>query len=186
MNKKGAMELSINMIVIIVLAMTLLGLGVGLIKGFAAKMRDTRLQVLDQTKTQIQDDLMRSDKKIGMLDNELALGSAEGRTLLIGIKNMGDTQLNFYIKILDLNENSGTCTSSSGKYTSKSNRNGVDNACAAFKWDQQLLKLEPGEVDTYKIKIFAPKIFNSYMYKFLVEEEGGAEYTSSTFFVSIA
>ena len=37
-NKKGALELSINAIVIVILAMTLLGLGLGFVRGMFGKI----------------------------------------------------------------------------------------------------------------------------------------------------
>ena len=63
-NKKASLEMSIQAIVIVVLAMTLLGLGLGFIRGMFKNIGSTTEDVTEQVRQRILDDLITGDKKI--------------------------------------------------------------------------------------------------------------------------
>ncbi len=185
--KKGSLELSVNAIVIVVLAMTLLGLGLGFIRSQMKNISDTGNVVVGQIKEQILDDLRRSDKKLSMPQTDFEMHIGSSKTIAFGIKNMEDHTLHFKIKIIDLNDNADKCTDSNPNHEHPSrNRNSkVPRDCAAFRWDNSGQVLKPSEANVYPIKLFAPKIASTYMYKILiVDTSTGEEYTSKTFYVT--
>ncbi len=185
--KKGSLELSVNAIVIVVLAMTLLGLGLAFIRGQMKNISDTGNVVVGQIREQILDDLRRSDKKLSMPQTDFEMHIGSSKTIAFGIKNMEDHTLHFKIKVIDLNENADDCTNGNPDHEHVSrNRNAeVPKECAAFRWDSSEQTLKPSEANVYPIKLFAPKIASTYMYKiFIIDTSTGEEYTSKTFYVT--
>ncbi|MBD3164245.1 hypothetical protein GF323_03530 [Candidatus Woesearchaeota archaeon] len=98
MNKKAALQLSINAIVIVILAMTLLGLGLGFIKGMMNKMSDFTEGSFDKIKEQLQQDLMDSDKTIAFSQSKFTLERGKGSLEGVGITNEEAQQLDVGIK----------------------------------------------------------------------------------------
>ena len=70
-NKSGSLEISIQAIVIVVLAMTLLGLGLGFVKGLFGDITATTTSVTAQIKERVLDDLIQGDKKISFPETEI-------------------------------------------------------------------------------------------------------------------
>jgi len=64
LNKRASLEISIQAIVIIVLAMTLLGLGLGFIRKQFSGLQNIQEDVTEQVRQKILDDLITNDKKI--------------------------------------------------------------------------------------------------------------------------
>ena len=102
-NKKASLEISIQAIVIIVLAMTLLGLGLGFIRKQFATITDTAGQVQEQIKQQILEDLRSGDKKLSFPANEIVIGKKDSKVLALGIKNTKSIPSKFsvVIKLID-------------------------------------------------------------------------------------
>ncbi len=94
-NKKSSLEMSIQAIVIVVLAMTLLGLGLGFIKGMFKNITGTTEDVSEQVKQKVLDDLVQGDKKISFPNTELNIDKGGSEVLTIGIKNKGDNPLHY-------------------------------------------------------------------------------------------
>lgn len=127
--KKGALELSINAIVIVILAMTLLGLGLGFIRNMMSSIQDMSSQVTDQQKQQILDDLRRGDKKLSFPTGQVDIDKGKAILLAVGVKNTGSLGLDFKIFLQDistgtadnivsgLEHNVDGGTPHSGKYT---------------------------------------------------------------------
>ena len=62
-NKRASLEISIQAIVIVVLAMTILGLGLGFVRGLFKNISSTTEDVTEQVRQKILDDLITGDKK---------------------------------------------------------------------------------------------------------------------------
>ena len=96
MDKKAALQLSINAIVVLILAITILGLGIGFIRnqfgGLTARFEDVEAEIQDQLITKIREsgDLLVFNRA------ELEVTQGKKDTFFIGVKNtdsntQGDT-----------------------------------------------------------------------------------------------
>src|SRR3989338_2623437 len=97
--KKGALELSINAIVIIVLAMTLLGLGLGFIRSQFTSIGEIGTGVQEQIKQQILEDLRTGNKKLSFPTSEVHINRRDASVIAMGIKNLESREINFLISI---------------------------------------------------------------------------------------
>ena len=181
-SKKASLELSINTIVIVVLALTLLGLGLAFIRNQIMNISETTMQVQDQIKQQILDDLRTGNKKLSFPTNEITVQSQGQVMVPIGVKNTGDSELDFKILVYDITE----ITETTG--------DGMDPSTASgqFFWDNNIQKLTVGEANVYGIKHFAPQTQKSYQYKISIVKcpsltscDPYSVYSSKTFFVKV-
>lgn len=92
-NKKASLEISIQAIVIVVLAMTLLGLGLGFIRGMFKNIGSTTEDVTEQVRQRILDDLITGDKKVSFPKSEIIIDKGGSQVLTVGIRNKKDTTL---------------------------------------------------------------------------------------------
>lgn len=89
MNKKGAIELSIGTIVIIVLAMSMLILGLVLVKNIFVSSNENILQMNDKVKDQINKLFVEDKKTIVYLSNQIAkIEQNEEWGIAFGLKNL--------------------------------------------------------------------------------------------------
>ena len=95
-NKKASLEISIQAIVIVVLAMTVLGLGLGFIKGMFSSITGVTSGTFDKIADQLQKDLVSSNEKLVFSQTKVAI--ERGKSLLLGwgIKNEGNQRLNYW------------------------------------------------------------------------------------------
>ena len=140
MNKKAALQLSINAIVIIVLAMTLLGLGLGFIRGMFSDITKTTGTVQEQVKNQILDDLRTGDKRLSFPSNRITVSSGDKEDLAIGVKNTEDQELFFSI-VIERRLEDGSFI----EVTPGTNQDG------SFFWDDSSQSLEVGEARVFGI-----------------------------------
>ena len=97
-NKRASLEISIQAIVIVVLAMTLLGFGLGFIKSVFVGITKTGETLTEQIKTQIQEDLRTGEKKISFPKTEIKLDKGESEVIGIGIYNKKDSLLHYKMR----------------------------------------------------------------------------------------
>jgi len=95
-NKKSSLEISIQAIVIVVLAMTLLGLGLGFIKGMFKNITDVSTATFDQIKDQLQRDLVNSNQKLIFSQTKINLERGKSVLLGWGIRNEGSLSLDYW------------------------------------------------------------------------------------------
>ena len=107
MHKKASLEISIQAIIIIVLAMVLLSLGIVFIRGQFGKIIDIGGQVTDQIREQILDDLRRGDKKLSFPSNDIQIERNKAVTIAIGVKNIEPSDLKFGILVYSIDKNDG-------------------------------------------------------------------------------
>ena len=98
LSKKAALELSINAIVIVILAMTLLGLGLTFVRGMFEDITETTGSVQESVREQILEDLRTGDKKLSFPSSSVDVEGGDERTLAIGVKNTNARDINFIIE----------------------------------------------------------------------------------------
>src|SRR3990167_2593604 len=103
-SKKGSLEISIQAIVIVVLAMTLLGLGLGFVKGMFKNIGGIQESVSDQVKEQVLEDLRTGDKKISFPRSEVRISKGEAMVIGIGISNKNDLPLSYSISFTSVSK----------------------------------------------------------------------------------
>lgn len=106
-NKKASLEISIQAIVIIVLAMTLLGLGLGFIRGLFKNIGSTTQDVTEQVKQRILDDLITGDRKVSFPKTEISVDKGGSEVLSIGIRNKGDSTLKYKMDFTPISDPEG-------------------------------------------------------------------------------
>ena len=96
MRRKGSLQLSINAIVVLILAITLLGLGLGFIRN----MFTSTEQQFDVTNQQIKSDMIEeletSGNKVTLKQAKFEVGSGEPYEFYYGIRNTRDNTSCFY------------------------------------------------------------------------------------------
>ena len=97
-NKKASLELSIQAIVIVVIAFTVLGLGLGFVKSQIGNLQKTATEVQSKIKEQILEDMRVSGKKVSVA-SQITLERGNQVVENIGIVNTGLSEKTFGIKI---------------------------------------------------------------------------------------
>jgi len=101
-NKKASLEISIQAIVIVVLAMTLLGLGLGFIRGMFKNIGSTTEDVTEQVRQRILDDLITGDKKISFPKTDITIDKGGSSVLTVGVRNKKDTPLHYKMRFTSI------------------------------------------------------------------------------------
>ena len=192
-NKKASLEISIQAIVIVVLAMTLLGLGLGFIRKQFATLGDTASQVQEQIKQQILDDLRSSDKKLSFPANEVVIQKKDSKVLALGIKNTKSLASKYSIVIKTINTNDGL-------------RSDPTEDDGVFIYNKGLQPLGVNDARVIPVKYTAPTAVTTKTFEIVVCDCGDAaatpclavsstpekacddstkEYDSKTFFITI-
>jgi len=96
--KRASLEISIQAIVIIVLAMTLLGLGLGFIRGLFGRTTSLAEDVSEQVRQKILDDLITGDKKVSFPKTDINIDKGGSTILTVGVRNKKDTSLHYKMK----------------------------------------------------------------------------------------
>jgi hypothetical protein len=95
--KKASLEISVQAIVIVVLAMTLLGLGLGFVRNLFTDISSTTEDVQAQVKQRILDDLITNDRKLSFPKTEIRIDKGAAEVLSIGLRNKNDIELKYYL-----------------------------------------------------------------------------------------
>lgn len=143
-NKRASLEISIQAIVIVVLAMTLLGFGLGFIKSIFGGITKTGETLTEQIKTQIQEDLRTGEKKISFPKTEIKLDKGESEVIGIGIYNKKDSLLHYKMRFTPVSGPDGAPFS-------------IDNP-SWFQFAQnQVYALPAAEISLRSIKLSIPR-----------------------------
>ena len=95
MLKKGSLNLSINAIVIVVLAFVMLGLGLMLTRTVFKDIGSTAGSINEQIRQQILDDLRTGNKPLSFPQNKVTVDFGKTSTVAFGIKNTGSTSAHY-------------------------------------------------------------------------------------------
>ena len=181
-NKKGSLNLSIQMIVIVVIAFVVLGLGLGFVRSQFGSIESTSTAVQEQISQQILDDLRTGNKPLSFPASKLVLETGQESVQAIGVKNTGDSPLNLVVGF-ELKTDAGFSEFSSAEELSFTSTSG-DSVDAGILWDNEAQELSGGETVVIPVTITAPDKIGNYLYKVtLTDESGDEEYATKTFFV---
>ncbi|MEK6845143.1 MAG: hypothetical protein AABY26_00170 [Nanoarchaeota archaeon] len=185
--KKGSLNLSIEAIVIVVIAFTVLGLGLGFVKSQIGDISKTSSAVQEQISQQILDDLRTGNKKLSFPATKLTLETGAESVQAIGVKNTEDKQISLMLGF-QVREEGGIFQPffSEKKLTFKSGGQDVESKII---WDDSSQTLKAGETRVLPVTITAPDKSGNYLYKvdlYYVEDgkpSTDAPYDSKTFFI---
>jgi len=140
--KKASLELSIRTIVIVILAMTLLGLGLGFIRNMFEDIEGISGDATEQIRQQIKDDLITNDRKLSFPKTEVKIDKGKSEILTVGIRNKQDETLSYRIKFTP------------HSVPDDANLNDPINW---FQYRKDMQKLSSSESDITNIRLSVPK-----------------------------
>ncbi|HLC65392.1 MAG TPA: hypothetical protein VJI46_04690 [Candidatus Nanoarchaeia archaeon] len=176
MKKKGDLSISVNAIVIIVIALTFLSLALVFIRNIFEGISETTITVQEQIKQQILDDLRRGDKKLSFPADEITVAKGRERIFGIGVKNTLDVEADFYVEIW----------STDGEVLVPSST--ALPGSVAFFWDINPVHLQVNEIGVIGIKVIGPTATSvSDIYKLVICQDAVCadknQYSAKSFFV---
>lgn len=181
-HKKASLDLSIQAIVIVVIAFVFLGIGLQFVRSQIGDIQKTSTAVQEQISQQILDDLRTGNKKLSFPASKLTVETGEESVQAIGIKNTGDSSADLTIEFSVKDAEGGFKEFTSGNDIIFSTKDG--EATAGILWDNSLQTLKPGESRVIAVTIKAPDKIGNYLYKVVLKEDGVAEpYDQKTFFI---
>ncbi len=171
-NKKSALDSSINTIVILIIAMTALGLALRFTKGTFTALHDDFFAINEQLKNQINDYMLTNGMRIYFPSTNIEISKGESKIFGIGIKNKKDEPLRYKLIIKSYKDQDG-------------------NSFSADNWFQYADKervIEPAESHIGNLKLIMPKNIASGSYALTLEIfDLGLEsaYDSKDFFITV-
>lgn len=97
MNRKGALELSINAVVILILAITMLGLGLGFIRGLFGGTVEKFAEIGEQLEEEQRTTLLESASEVTFLTSNIKVKGRE-KSVSFAIRNNRPNDLTFAVK----------------------------------------------------------------------------------------
>ncbi len=174
-NKKASLEISIQAIVIVVLAMTLLGLGLTFIRKQFGGLETIREEISEQVKQKILDDLIENDKKLSFSRTEIEIDKGKSQVLTIGIRNKKDSELSYTMRFTGISDPDGNPQSN------------IDNWFQYAK--SQVYRLLPAESSVRNVRLTIPSSIpksGSYFLNFeVIDDITGEVYDSKDFFIVV-
>ncbi len=101
-NKKAAIELSMNFLVVIIISIVIVGLGMILffnLKGNAEDYKDT---IDQQTQEQLKALMLNNNYKVAVYPNQLTIDNGKGEMVGLGIKNEFNEKREFTIELISV------------------------------------------------------------------------------------
>jgi len=185
MEKRGSISISINMIVVVVLAFVMLGLLLGLGRQIIGQSQDTAISVIGQTKQDIQNELIRNDDSLYFSQREYDVDAfGKSVTINFGVKNLKavSTNLKIVIEYID------PATGNSRPLTPK--RSGPREEGGAFFWSIADQRYGAGEGNVVDVQYRAPSggKGETYLFKFKlidVTEPAGTSVAEQVIFINV-
>ncbi len=177
MRKKGSLNLSIEAIVIIVIAFVVLGLGLGFVRGQFKSITETSSSVQEQIRQQILEDLRTGNKKLSFPATSLNIEKGQSQDIAIGVKNVkASGDLDFKINVLTLKKQAAP----EGTDVSKQ---------VEFFFLDGPFKLKVTDAEAYNIKILGSGDKGTYLVSLkIIDVNAPADsniYAEKSFFVNI-
>ena len=182
MQRKGSLDISVNAIVIIVLAFTFLALGLTFLKGVFKDVGKVTGAPLSDIQQKIVDDIITTGDKLRLDSYSYTIEKNSQVYLYYGVGNKQNQPLNYNVEIYEVGGTSPT---------SSIDGPGGQNlpSGAGFQWDfsDQTLDISgEGSVKSDVMSFFSPAISGSYQYKVIVHNiDDDSEYASKSFFVKV-
>lgn len=104
-NKKGSISISINMIVVVVLAFVMLGLMLTLGRNIVSSASAGAMDISGTTQQQIMEELQEGDKPLSFPKTKIEVGLGDTEILALGVKNTfaGDQCFKVELQAIDVN-----------------------------------------------------------------------------------
>ena len=154
---KASLNLSINAIVVLVMAITMLGLGLAFIRGKMGSAGDLISDVEQNVRQAIAEDFAKSDAKISFPKTTFALKSSDEHVFAMGIKNKMTSSAGFKMTLIGISAPEfNDITGGSGENGEIMSSDAVDDAQdqkLAFQFYGSYKDLEPQEYEVVPIKI---------------------------------
>lgn len=184
-NKRASLELSISAIVIVILAMTLLGLGIAFIKNIFSQTNELSESAFGKVSDQIQKDLLDSDEKLIFSQSKLSVEKGSSQLLGWGIRNDKSAKMNYWLEFTAL-KCPGICPA----------KEEIDNNWFTFKYnpdgnDSSLLyELAGNDHSIKRVDLTIPRTAEPGLYLIdlsIYEEKGRVDekYASTEIFVTV-
>ena len=111
LKKKASLEISIQAIVIVVLAMTLLGLGLVFIRNQFETIGKATDVVTGQVADQIKRQMLDNDQKIALSEANINIKKGGSVVLNVGVNNKNNDPLNYEMEFIAISDQTGTSIS---------------------------------------------------------------------------
>lgn len=171
-NKRGSLNLSINAIVVLILAITMLSLGLAFMKGLFKKTTGQLEQVGTDIKNQMIEQLRTSSDKLTLNQEDIEIARGEKIEIYYGIKNVEMDNNAFTIGV--------SCTEALGDAVPLSVNAGDIEIFSESR------SLEKGEIDVQKMIITIPSQADPTTHSCMLSLTRGAdEYAKKSFFVTV-
>ena len=179
-NKKGSLNLSIQAIVIVVIAFVVLGLGLAFVKNVFGDIGGQSEKIFTSVEADIQDKMAQSNEPLYFPAQKLTLNAGEESVQGIGVKNTGDVSLNLKV-VFQVRVGESFQDFKSGSVQEFGS--GEEGFTAGVFWDDSSQKYGAGEGRPIPFTLTAPDKFGNYLFKVKVVKEDGSDFVSKTFFV---
>lgn len=170
-NKKAGMQISINAIVILILAITVLGIGLGFIRG----MFSQTIGQLGEVSKDIENDMINrirdSDERLVLREENIEIKKSGEKTIYFGIRNEEEDETTFDIDFKCDSAMEDMSTTEIEEYITFN----------VFKGTKQLEKDEIMVLPAV-IKISPNAVATTYMCSALINE---GDYASKTFYITV-
>jgi len=190
--KKGSLNLSIQAIVIIVIAFVVLGLGLTFVRSQFKSMGETAGAVQEQISQQILEDLRTGNKKLSFPTEEVKVNGGESKGLAIGVKNTGEAPLEFKLVLAIIDDVTGEEKGLGNKQEVDVVEGGTTYTLGKFIWNPASQKLGVGESNVYPVKFLAGHHSGTYTFVVKIMDTKGTPdtsddeaYASKSFFITI-
>jgi type II secretory pathway pseudopilin PulG len=181
-DKEASLNLSIQAIVIVVIAFVVLGLGLSFVRGQFKSISETSSSVQEQIRQQILEDLRTGDKKLSFPATSLNVDKGGAQDIAIGVKNtLAAGDLKFIIAMETLKRQGGV--------------EGVDvSDQVEYFFLEGPFTLKVTDAEAYNIKILGSGDKGTYLVSLKILEadsdgnpvdENAAPYAEKSFFVNI-
>lgn len=174
MFKKGSISLSINMIVVVVLAFVMLGLMLGLGQRIIDGASETASQVSEQTRQDIVNRLTQSNEPLYFNQREFEVPFGNRRTITFGVRNVDPVLKNLAVAIRYMDPSDP----GAGALLNASRSADISTG-GSFFWSPFPQRFGPGESTVFDVQYYAPRgERNTYIFKFQVvayDEDGTLE-----------
>src|SRR3989338_2672348 len=111
-SRRASLEISIQAIVIVVLAMTLLGLGLTFVKRMFGNIEIVSTGTFEKIQEQLQRDLVNSDEKLVFSQTKITMERGGEKLFGWGIKNIGSSKLDYSAEFTPIKCPAENCPSS--------------------------------------------------------------------------
>ena len=182
MQRKGSLNLSIQAIVIVVIAFVVLGLGLGFVRNTFKDISGTSSSVQEQIRQQILEDLRTGNKKLSFPATTLNIEKGNSQDIAIGVKNVNNAELEFRVDIATIKQQGSSLTEADL----------LTEGQVQFFLNNGPFTLGSTNAEAYNIKISAEGDTGTYLIRLVITDNGVLDddgnptiYAEKSFFVNI-